>query len=266
MKKLNNNALIFLFITLSMLVFTAPLALAQTNVGQVSRVDTTGAGLSVKVAPGELLPISVKLSNFGGSQRVDVSVSYSILDSAGKEIYGSDETVAVETTDNFVKTIQIPSGTAPGIYTAQTSITYQGQLVPATTKFSFTVERKFFGMFQSDLFLYGGLTLLISILALSLGYALVRHRKSRFAPIDYSNISRDKRTFFEILSDTIVQMRQRVGDDALTIASQIDGLKIDKESGRVLALTESPAKVIATLVSEYEKRLGKKVSFSFRQK
>jgi hypothetical protein len=61
-----------------------------------------------------------------------------------------------------------------------------------------------------------------------------------------------------------MQMRGRVGDQALEIASHIDGLKIDKETGRVLDLTEPPAKIIATLVSEYEKLLGKKVSFSFR--
>ena len=60
-------------------------------------------------------------------------------------------------------------------------------------------------------------------------------------------------------------MRTRVGDDALLIASNINGLKIDKETGRVLDLTDSPAKIIATLVAEYEKVLGKKVSFSFRE-
>lgn len=238
--------------------FILPVAFAQT-------VDTSNAGLVVKVAPGELLPISVKLSNFGSNNRVDVLVTYGIFASNGNEIYSTNETVAVETTASFVKTIQIPFSASPGIYTAKTSIVYQGQLVPATTQFPFTVERKILGLFQSDFFLYGGVTLLVCIIALALGWVLVRsRRKGRFVPYDYSAITRDKRTFYEILSDTIMQMRQRVGDDALFIASQIDGLKIDKETGRVISITESPAKIIAVLVSEYEKKLGKKVSFSFR--
>ena len=243
-----------------------PVAFAQTNAVQNVKVDTSNAGLAVKVAPGELLPVSVKLSNFGSNQRIDVLVTYGIFASNVNEIYSTNETVAVETTANFVKTIQIPFSVSPGIYTAKTSITYQGQFVPATTQFPFTVERKILGLFQGDFFLYGGITLFVGIFALGLGWLLVkRRRKGRYIPFDYSAIPRDKRTFYEILSDTIMQMRQRVGDDALFIASQIDGLKIDKETGRVLSVTQSPSKIIATLVSEYEKKLGKRVSFSFRK-
>jgi len=228
-------------------------------------VDTSSAGLIVKVAPGEILPISVKLSNFGGGSRVDVLIKYSIFSSGGIEIYSTSETVAVETTANFVKTIQVPFGTAPGIYSAKTSIVYQGQLVPATTQFSFTVERKIFGIFQSDFFLYGSMTILAGVLMFSLGHAFVKRRRlARFAPSDYSSIPRDQRIFYEILSDTIMGMRERVGDDAVKIASDIPGLEIDQETGRILALKDKPSKIIATLVSEYENLLGKKVSFSFR--
>ncbi|TSC95252.1 MAG: hypothetical protein CEN87_264 [Parcubacteria group bacterium Licking1014_1] len=258
MKLLNKIAFIYLFVAMAGF-FMLPVAFAQ-------QVDTSNAGLVVKVAPGELLPVSVKLSNFGSNNRVDVLVVYGIFTSSGKEIYSTNETVAVETTANFIKTIQIPFSASPGAYIAKTSITYEGQLVPATTQFPFTVERKFFGFFQSDFFLYGGISFLLTILAFVLGWVLVKRRKGRFVPFDYSAIPRDKRTFYEILSDTIMQMRQRVGDDALLIASQINGLKIDKETGRVLSITESPAKIIAVLVSEYEKKLGKKVSFSFRNK
>lgn len=259
MKLLNNVILACLFIIAPGLIFISPIAFAQ-------QVNTSNAGLVVKVAPGELLPISVKLSNFGGNNRVDVLITYGIFASSGKEIYSTNETVAVETTANFVKTIQIPFDAAPGIYTARTSIIYGGQLVPATTQFPFTVERKIFGLFQSDFFLYGGVTAVVSVLMVLLGRALVKRRSAtRFTPFDYFDISRDKRTFYEILSDTIMQMRQRVGDDALLIASRIDGLKINEETGRVLYIAENPSKIIASLVSEYEKTLGKKVSFSFRK-
>ncbi len=249
-----------------MLPFERAAVFAQVNSTNNARVETSNAGLEVKVAPGESLPISVKLSNFGGGQRVDVLVRYGIFTSAGDEIYQSDETVAVETTASFVKTIQLPATTKPGTYVAKTSITYAGQLVPATTQFSFRVERKILGLWQSDFWLYGGGTLVVSMLMLALGHALIKRRRAmRFTPFDYSDVPHDQRTFYEILSDTIMEMRERVGDEALVIASNIGGLKVDKNNGRVLALTEHPSKIIATLVSEYEKLLGKKVSFSFRR-
>jgi hypothetical protein len=265
--KLIKNTMLVCLLAAMAGFFMLPAALAQTAAIKDAQVDTGNAGLAVRVAPGELLPISVKLSNFGGNNRVDVLITYGIFanNGNGDQIYLTNETVAVETTASFVKTIQIPFGTAPGIYIAKTSIIYGGQLVPATTQFSFTVEKKIFGLFQGAFFLHGGVTLLVVILALVLVWIMVkRRRKGRFTPFDYSNIPRDKRIFYEILSDTIMQMRQRVGDDALLIASQIDGLKINEETGRIISIAESPSKVIAVLVLEYEKKLDKKVSFSFR--
>ncbi|OHA38041.1 MAG: hypothetical protein A3G03_01255 [Candidatus Taylorbacteria bacterium RIFCSPLOWO2_12_FULL_44_15c] len=236
------------------------------DISLIPQIQTTGAGLASKVAPGEFLPLSVKLLNFGNRNRVDVTITYEITDLSGKTIYTSTETVAVETTATFVKTIQIPFETIPGLYIAKSSIVYQDQVAPATTEFPFVVERKLLGLFQSDFLRYGGITLLVGILMVLLGRALIKRRRSvRFAPFDYSDIPHGERTFYEILSDTIMEMRERVGDDALDIAANIDGLKIDKATGRVLALTERPSKIIATLVSEYEKLLGKKVSFSFRR-
>ena len=72
-------------------------------------------------------------------------------------------------------------------------------------------------------------------------------------------VHKDERVFYEPVSDTIFNMRQKVGERALDIASHVDGLTIDKKTGRVLKLTRNPSKIIAELVSEYEKNLGKKV-------
>ncbi len=69
------------------------------------QVHTSSAGLVSRVAPGEFLPISMKLLNFGSAQKVDVTVSYQIIGPQQQEIYGAEETVAVETTAGFVKTI-----------------------------------------------------------------------------------------------------------------------------------------------------------------
>lgn len=266
MKSLHHNLLALLLIIIMGSIFIPLVTFAQVNVTKGAQVDTSNAGVLTKVAPGELLPISVKLSNFGGGSRVDVLLTYSILTTAGKEIYSANETVAVETTASFVKTLQVPFDATPGNYIAKTSIIYQDQLVPATTQFPFKVERKILGFFQTDFFLYGGIILFLGILAFVFGHASIKRRRAmRLVPSDYSDIPHDKRIFYEILSDTIMEMRGRVGEDALLIAAGIDGLQIDKKTGRVLAMTEHPSKIIAALVSEYEKLLGKKVSFSFRQ-
>ncbi len=235
------------------------------DVAKNAQVTTTSAGLTTRVAPGELLPVSVKLLNFGGDNRVDVLVQYEVFAANGKKILSTSETVAVETTNNFVKSLQIPFGLAEGVYTVKTSIVYKDQLVPATTEFSFKVEPKILGLFRSDFLLYSGVTVVIGAVAMVVGYSLIKHRKNtRLSPLDYSAIPRDQRVFYELISDTIMGMRQKVGDKALDVAAQTDDLVIDVHTGRVEQLTGSPSKIIAELVSGYEKTLGKKVSFSFR--
>lgn len=260
MRKIFCAILLLIFVSMPAAIF------AQVPAADNKAVQSTSASLDVKVAPGELLPVSIKLSNFGGGKRVDVTVVYLITSDKGVEIYKATETVAVETTNNFVKNIQISSSAAPGIYTAKTSIIYQGQATPAATEFTFSVERKIFGLFQNEFFLYGGIMLVLGIVTVLIAYSLAkRHNSSRFNPINYSNIPHNDRVFYELISDTIIDMRRRVGDRALDIASSIEGLTIDKETGRIVKLTRSPSRVIAELVSGYEKILGEKVSFSFRE-
>jgi hypothetical protein len=266
MKSLKNTILIRLSIAMIGLVFLPFIVFAQSDVTKNAQVNTSNAGLVAKVAPGELLPISVKLLNFGGGKKVDVTISYEITDLNGKIILNNTETIAVETTASFIKEIQIPFNTAPGRYIAKSSIAYLDQVAPATTEFPFIVESKIFGLFQEDFYLYGSIVLLVGVTMGIVGRLWVRRRRAtRLVPMDYSDIAHDERIFYEILSDIIMEMRERVGDDALLIASRINGLKIDKETGQVLTFTEHPSKVIAELVSKYEKLLGKKVSFSFRQ-
>src|SRR3989344_3354757 len=254
----------------SPIVFAQDFQGAQLDTQEISqdaKVDVKNTGLSAKVAPGELLPVSVKLSNFGGNKRVDVTINYEIINSNGDLIYAISETVAVETTASFTKNIQIPFGAPSGNYVAKTSILYNNQLVPATSQFSFVVERKIFGFFQSDFWMYGAITLILAIIMLITGRFLVKRQKvTRFAPIDYSHIPYDKRAFFELLSDTIMQMRSRVGDKALAIAMNIDGLVIDQKNGRILEINDNPSKIIAQLVLMYDQALNEKVSFSFRKK
>lgn len=199
-------------------------------------------------------------------KRLDVQLNYSIISGAGEKVYTSSETVAVETTASFVKLVQVPYFVIPGVYMVRVNMLYDGQIVPAHSHFPFTVEKKIFGVFQTTLVLYS-ILFIATLVFLSGVVWIIRkkyHHASRSSPIDYSDVPNGMRTFYEILSDTIMDMRQRVGDQAIVIANSIHGLKIDPDSGKVLSIEDNPSKIIAELVSKYEVELGKKVSFLFR--
>ena len=251
--------LLAITLIIASLFFTAAMA-------QESEVRTSSGNLVTRVAPGELLPISVKLINFGGGKRVDVTIDYFVLNERGDTVLQEKETVAVETTANFIKIIQIPRDVPPGSYTAEARITYQGQKVPATANYQFTVERKIAGMFVSQFLIYGTVTIIVGIMG-AVASRLIKKklRVSRLAPHEYPEITKEERIFYEIISDIIAQMRYRVGDKALDIARGIDDLIIDEGNGKVLKVKKSPAKIIALLILKYEKLLGQKVSFAIRR-
>lgn len=234
------------------------------RVAHAQEVRTASGALVTRVAPGELLPVSVKLTNFGGGSRVDVTIDYRVLNKKGKAVITEKETVAVETTASFIKVIQIPRDIPSGNYTAESSIIYQGQKVPATASYQFTIERKILGLFVSQFIVYSIITIFVGIAFVIVSRLIKKKlRVSRITPHEYPKIPKEERIFYEIVSDIIAQMRQRVGDRALNIARSIDDLTIDENNGRVLNIKKSPAKIIALLILKYEKTLGEKVSFAF---
>ena len=56
-----------------------------------------------------------------------------------------------------------------------------------------------------------------------------------------------------------MQMRYRVGDRAIEIAGNINGLVIKEGSGRVLEINKDPAEIVALLVLQCQKQIGKKM-------
>ncbi|MEO8637336.1 MAG: hypothetical protein ABI430_00345 [Candidatus Taylorbacteria bacterium] len=218
-----------------------------------------------RVAAGESLPISVKLTNFGSTRRADVQITYRIVNAENIIIYSEHETIAVDTSASFVKQIQIPSDTPSGTYRAESEIQYPFQESPASGSFEFKVERKLFGIFQSDLLLFGSLALLLSILTFMASRVFMRARAGREPLHSYADKPQKERIYYEMVSDTISQMRRHAGDDALEIACDIPGLKIEKETGKVLTLLGDPADIMASLVAHYESRLGKRVSLVLRK-
>ena len=235
-------------------------------VNEGAEVKTGSGSLVSKIAPGEFLPVSVKLVNFGGGRRVDVTIKYKIFNQVGTEVLVESETVAVETTANFVKILQIPQDFLPGRYIATSSIVYAGQEVPATSQFQFNIEIKIAGIFVSQFILYGIIVLIIGIVFAVVSRLIMKKRRTgRIVSHEYSDVPKHDRLFYEMISDTIAQMRYRVGDKAIELASDIDGLVIDENTGKVLKLTKNPAKIIALLVLRYENELGEKVSFALRR-
>jgi len=236
----------------------------RTIFGAAPQAGTSNGGLTTRVAPGELLPISIKLTNFGGQSRADVTITYRILDQAGMEKISTSETVAVETTASFIKIIQIPTDFQPGNYTAESSILYKGQKVPGISSFQFVVERKILGIFMGQLIVYAIIALTVGIIFVFVSRMFMQKaRVGRFDPHQYLDIPTADRLYYEIISDIIMQMRYRIGDQALEIATGIEGLSVDKENGKVLRIKKEPSKIIALLVSNYEKLLKQRISFAF---
>lgn len=226
-------------------------------------VTLSSEGLRTTAAPGESIAFSVKLSNFGSENRADVTIFYRLFDNAGREIYAESETVAVDTTASFVKRIPIPRGTVAGVYTIETSLSYIGQEAPAVSRFTFNVAPHAPIMNSRSIYFAGIGFAVLSMLGIWY-IARMRVRSRRGILHDYADTPSNERIYYEMVSDIITQMRLRVGDQALEVAIHIDGLVIDRETGRVLKITQSPAQVVAGLIAGYEKVLGKKVSFSLR--
>lgn len=246
-------------------------AQAQTNnydsaVG-IGNIDTQSESAESRFAPGEFLPISIKLVNFGSQKRVDVVINYKILDGNENEIYSENETVAVETTASFIKRIQLPYNIKPGTYTVESILNYPDQIQPAVSKFPLLVEKKLGGFFQSDLIFYAvififTLSTIIILIYLFNGW----NKKRAFDSHDYSDKPKEQMIYYEILSDIISQMRLRIGDDAIEIAKNTPDLEINEKNGLIISIKKDPAKIIALLIFNYEKLYGQRISFGLRPK
>lgn len=247
-----------IFIALALITF-ASVGTAAAQSGDPS-VQAQQSGTATRFAPGDSVPFSVKLVNFGSSSRIDVSLWYQIVDMDGNVVESQTETVAVETTASFVRQIVLPDTLPSGSYLMRTTIGYDGRKVPTTSEFQFSVERRVFGFFVSDLLLYGTLALIADAVVLVLVRAALRRSwRPAYAAADYSSKPQDIRIYYEVIDTTIRQMRLRVGDTALVAASGVPGLIIDPASGAVVDLRAPPTEILESLVLRYETALGQHV-------
>lgn len=239
------------------LIFSPLQSSAQNN----KDFQTEGKALVSRVAPGETLPIQVKLMNFGEGEKVDVTIHYKILNPLGKLSLSEKETVAVETTASYIRKIKIPNHYPDGKYTAVTEIEYEGQKVPATSQFQFTIEKKILGVFVSQFIIYTIIGVILAVILILVGRFINRRRRSRFEAHDYSDIKKEERVFYELIGDMIMQMRYQKGKRAIELAQKIEGLVVDDESGKVLDINKDPAEIVTLLMIYYKKEFGKKADF-----
>ena len=121
--KNNNNAnkkLVYLRIFLSTLLITA-LVSSRVFIDAGAASDVP---LSISISlvegdtfgPGDSFHSIVEIRNREAQGRIDVVVTYQILDPDGNFVISSRETVAVETVSSFVKNFDLPTGLDEGKY------------------------------------------------------------------------------------------------------------------------------------------------------
>jgi hypothetical protein len=255
--RINAASLRFVIFGCALFMLVIPL------VSHAQSIQANSAIVSARIAPGESMPVRVQLSNFGSSSRVDATITYQVTDSTGLTVVSENETVAVETTATFIHTLTLQANTLPGSYKLLVSVAYSGQIAPAVSSYQFTVERKILGVFISDFLKYGFITLVSILFVLGLVWIFERYHHNRQLGHDYSHVPSKTRIYYEIIGDVIQQMRLHEGDTALKMATEVGGLHIDPNTGKVIEIDGDPATVVASLVSEYEQVFGKKINLSF---
>ncbi len=87
------------------------------------------------IPPGAPVRFKLEVYNLGKTPRVDITGTYSVLDSSGTEIAGRSETLAVETSLSQLKEMALPAGTGPGKYSLQVTESYANRTATSADYF-----------------------------------------------------------------------------------------------------------------------------------
>jgi hypothetical protein len=88
-----------------------------------------------EVLPGEKILGEISIYNLGGKDRVDVELDYIIKDKNNITIVSLSDTIAVETSANFIKPILIPSDIPTGKYIFYVRVKYDSKIASASAFF-----------------------------------------------------------------------------------------------------------------------------------
>ncbi|MBU1622127.1 MAG: hypothetical protein KJ597_00990 [Nanoarchaeota archaeon] len=93
-----------------------------------------------QISPGNELWFTTKLINLANQERIDVTLTYQILDKNGQLQYSKSETVAVETQASFVANLQAPPTLKSGLHYLKVILGSQFGQSEAETTFTVTKE------------------------------------------------------------------------------------------------------------------------------
>jgi hypothetical protein len=227
-------------------------------------IQSTHAVTYARAAPGEDIPVQVRLSNFGSESRADVTVEFSVLDDAGRSVAAESQSLAVETSLSFIHPLSLPPAVPAGEYTVRVSVIYPGQEAPAVSSYQLTVEQKIAGIFLSDFLRYVLVAAVSVMVVLGSAWMFERYHHRRDAAHDYTEVPQAIRVYYEIVADIIREMRLHEGDAALQVAAEVKGLHVN-DAGVVTSIEGSPGVVVSALVSAYEEKFKKRINLCFEK-
>jgi len=100
-------------------------------------LDVKVEAITKEVIAGEKLKYQVTLYNLGLTKKVDVLINYTVKRAETDELIAYDkETMAIETSSSFLRTITIPEPTEPGLYTIEAFVWYENQTASSVSSFS----------------------------------------------------------------------------------------------------------------------------------
>jgi len=111
------------------LLFVAYFLFSLLCVATVISESAASLAISVSVVegdtfrPGQSLHIITEIRNSKSSGRVDVKVTYEIVDLEGNSILVQSTTVAIETLSSFSEEIQLPDAIKDGVYLLKANVT-----------------------------------------------------------------------------------------------------------------------------------------------
>lgn len=126
------------------------------------------------VLPGEEISAQIELYNLGHTDRLDVFLDYIIKDSDGNEVIQEHDSMAIETSANFVKNIQLPKDLAYGKYVFYVRVNYDDKIASASAWFN---VNRMFGAFYKNSYIFIIFLIIVVILLIFSIIAILKKTK-----------------------------------------------------------------------------------------
>lgn len=122
----------------------------------------------------------VHIYNLGNLGRIDANVTYTVKDENGNTITSQNDTVAVETQVEYLKTLNVPRDAKPGKYVFYVQVTYDSKIADASAFFD-VINAPLFGIktgLSTNEEIYISIALLLIIIGIVV-YIIKKRRKKK---------------------------------------------------------------------------------------